>query len=94
MELHWAVEALQDRDAIYDYIQADSPQAALTLDELFAKQAGRLVDYPHLWVVLAASKVRANCSRIGITYWSTSWQANRSGYCACCTRRGGGHRNS
>jgi len=48
MELHWAVEALQDRDAIYDYIQADSPQAALTLDELFAKQAGRLVDYPHL----------------------------------------------
>ena len=35
MELFWTQEAIQDRDAIYDYIEADNPVAALALDELF-----------------------------------------------------------
>lgn len=48
MQLHWTPEAIQDREAIYDYIQADNPIAALALDELFEEKAGRLVDYPGL----------------------------------------------
>ena len=39
-------EAIQDREAIDDCIQADNPIAALALDELFEKMAGRLVDHP------------------------------------------------
>ncbi len=45
MELFWTPEAMQDREEIYDYIEADNPAAALALDELFAEKAGRLVDH-------------------------------------------------
>lgn len=48
MELHWTSEAIQDREAIYDYIEADNPIAALALDELFEEKADRLVDHPDL----------------------------------------------
>jgi toxin ParE1/3/4 len=45
-ELFWTPEAIQDRDEIYDYIEADNPAAALALDELLAGHAGRLADHP------------------------------------------------
>lgn len=48
MDLFWTPEAIQDRDEIYDYIDADNPAAALALDELFAEKAGRLLDHPDL----------------------------------------------
>ncbi len=48
MELFWTPEATQDRDEIYEYIEADNPSAALAIDELFAEKAGRLVDHPGL----------------------------------------------
>lgn len=48
MELFWTPEATQDRDEIYDYIEADNPAAALALDELFAEKADRLIDHPDL----------------------------------------------
>ncbi|PLC48903.1 type II toxin-antitoxin system mRNA interferase toxin, RelE/StbE family [Pollutimonas subterranea] len=48
MELYWTLEATQDREAIYHYIEADNPAAALALDELFAEKAGRLIDHPGL----------------------------------------------
>lgn len=48
MELFWTPGATQDRDEIYDHIEADNPAAALALDELFAEMAGRLVDHPVL----------------------------------------------
>ena len=48
IELLWTPEATQDRDEIYDYIEADNPAAALALDELFAEKAGRLLDHPGL----------------------------------------------
>jgi addiction module RelE/StbE family toxin len=48
MELFWTPEATQDRDEIYGYIEADNPAAAPALDELFAENAGRLIDHPGL----------------------------------------------
>lgn len=48
MQLYWTLEAIQDREAIFDYIETDNPSAALALDELFAEKAGRLVDHPGL----------------------------------------------
>lgn len=47
-ELFWTPESIQDRDEIYDYIEADNPAAAMALDELFEQKAGRLVDHPNL----------------------------------------------
>ncbi|WP_228768279.1 type II toxin-antitoxin system RelE/ParE family toxin [Limnohabitans sp. DM1] len=46
MELFWTPEAIQDRDEIYDYIEADNPVAALAIDELFDEKAEQLVDHP------------------------------------------------
>ncbi len=48
IEVFWTLEAIQDRNGIYDYIEADNPAAALALDELFAEKTGRLVDHPGL----------------------------------------------
>ncbi|MHB1764326.1 MAG: type II toxin-antitoxin system RelE/ParE family toxin [Gammaproteobacteria bacterium] len=48
MRLFWTPEALDDRRAIYDHIEADNPSAALALDELFSEKASRLVDRPGL----------------------------------------------
>lgn len=47
-ELFWTPEAIQDRDEIYAFIEADKPAAALALDELFEEKADRLVDHPDL----------------------------------------------
>lgn len=41
MELLWTPEAIQDREDIYDYIEADNPAAALALDELLSEKASR-----------------------------------------------------
>ncbi|GAA4404185.1 type II toxin-antitoxin system RelE/ParE family toxin [Quisquiliibacterium transsilvanicum] len=48
IELRWTPEAIQDREAIYDYIEADNPSAALALDELFEEKAGHLIAHPGL----------------------------------------------
>ncbi len=48
MELFWTPEAIQDREEIYAFIEADNPAAALALDELFAEKAIRLIDHPGL----------------------------------------------
>ena len=46
MKLVWTSEARADRHAIYDYIEADDPAAALALDEQFSKVATLLSERP------------------------------------------------
>lgn len=46
--LFWTPEAIQDREDIYDYIEADNPHAALALDELFEKQAASLLQHAEI----------------------------------------------
>jgi len=48
VSLFWTPEALADRREIYDYIEADDPAAALSLDEQFAAFAERLAAHPYL----------------------------------------------
>ncbi|CAM2194072.1 toxin ParE1/3/4 [Paraburkholderia kururiensis] len=48
MELFWTLEAIDDRDNIYDYIEADNPGAALDLDETFEQKASLLLSHPNL----------------------------------------------
>lgn len=48
LKLLWTDEAIQDRDDIYDYIEARNPAAALALDEQLAEKARHLLDHPKL----------------------------------------------
>jgi addiction module RelE/StbE family toxin len=45
LRLFWTELARADRRAIYEYIEADNPRAALTLDELFDEKTGQLLTY-------------------------------------------------
>jgi toxin ParE1/3/4 len=46
MRLEWSRLAQADRDAIFDYIEADSPQAAITVDDRIRVQVEGLVRFP------------------------------------------------
>jgi addiction module RelE/StbE family toxin len=48
VRIFWTPESLDDRRAIYDYIEADNPLAALNLDELFSEKVRDLIDHPGL----------------------------------------------
>lgn len=48
MKVRWTPEAEDDRAQIFDYIAADSPRAAVKMDETFSKAAARLADHPEL----------------------------------------------
>lgn len=46
MKLSWTAEADADREAIYHYIEADNPRAAVKLDEEFDRRAEQLLSHP------------------------------------------------
>jgi toxin ParE1/3/4 len=46
MRLEWSQLAQADRDAIFDYIEADSPQAAVTVDDRIRVQVEGLIRFP------------------------------------------------
>jgi toxin ParE1/3/4 len=46
MRLEWSQFALADRDTIFDYLEADSPQAAIIVDERIREQVEGLAQFP------------------------------------------------
>jgi len=48
VRLYRTPEAIDDRRAIYDDIEADNPSAALALDEIISEKVNRLIDHPGL----------------------------------------------
>ncbi|WP_149804635.1 type II toxin-antitoxin system RelE/ParE family toxin [Mesorhizobium sp. NFR06] len=46
MKIVWSVLALSDRDGIFTHIEADSPTAAIAIDERIVAAIGRLQDFP------------------------------------------------
>lgn len=46
MRLAWSAFALADRDHIFTHIEADSPRAAIAVDEHIAQAVLRLVEFP------------------------------------------------
>jgi addiction module RelE/StbE family toxin len=46
MRLEWSVFAQADREAIFDFIEADSPQAAASVDDRIRIQVERLIRFP------------------------------------------------
>jgi len=46
MRLEWSIFAQADRAAIFDYIEQDSPQAAITVDDRIRSQVESLAQFP------------------------------------------------
>jgi addiction module RelE/StbE family toxin len=44
----WTTSAIADRDAIFDYIEADNPRAAVAQDQLFSARAQIPAQFPLL----------------------------------------------
>jgi toxin ParE1/3/4 len=48
MRIEWSALALEDRLAIFDYIEADSPGAAVRIDEHIRGEVKRLKQFPEI----------------------------------------------
>jgi toxin ParE1/3/4 len=48
MLLEWSVLAVADRDAIFDYIEADSPSAAAMVDDRIRLAVENLAEFPEM----------------------------------------------
>lgn len=48
MQLEWSRFALADREAIFDYIEADSPQAAVAVDDRIRQRIEELRQFPQI----------------------------------------------
>jgi len=48
MHLEWSVFSLADRTAIFDYIEADNPRAAIDLDDRIETRVEGLVQFPEM----------------------------------------------
>ncbi|HEY1500244.1 MAG TPA: type II toxin-antitoxin system RelE/ParE family toxin [Acidobacteriaceae bacterium] len=46
MRLYWSEASLRDRDEIFDYIEADNPEAAVEVDLRIREQTSSLIRFP------------------------------------------------
>jgi len=46
VRLEWSVFALEDRDRIFDYVEEDSPRAAVVVDDRIGTQVRQLLQFP------------------------------------------------
>jgi len=46
--LEWSLYAIDDRTAIFDYIEADSPEAAVMIDDRIEAAAEKLEQFPEM----------------------------------------------
>ena len=46
MRLEWAAFAIEDRNGIFDYIEADSPRAAVVVDDRIRAEVRQLLQFP------------------------------------------------
>jgi addiction module RelE/StbE family toxin len=48
VKILWTPQAIQDRAAIWDYLEPRNPAAALNIDQLFSTAVAGLADFPLL----------------------------------------------
>jgi addiction module RelE/StbE family toxin len=46
VRLEWSAFAIEDRDGIFDYIEEDSPRAAVVVDDRISTQVSQLLQFP------------------------------------------------
>lgn len=88
--LEWSVFALNDRTAIFDYLQADSPQAAIAVDERIEEQLEALLKFPEMGRPGRIAGTRELVIQRTPYIAPIRSQAKRSESCACSTQRSSG----
>jgi toxin ParE1/3/4 len=48
VKVEWSALAMEDRDRIFDYIESESPKAAIQVDIRIEEQVDQLVQFPEL----------------------------------------------
>jgi addiction module RelE/StbE family toxin len=48
MRIEWTFLAMNDREAIFDYLEADSPRAAIMIDDRIEAQVELLIETPEI----------------------------------------------
>lgn len=48
LSVQWTLEAIADREAIYDFIEQENPSAAIEIDSLFSSSAANLKLHPEI----------------------------------------------
>ncbi len=48
MRIEWTFLAMNDREAIFDYLEADSPRAAMMIDDRIEAQVELLIETPEI----------------------------------------------
>ena len=48
MKVEWSALAMEDRDRIFDYIESESPKAAIQVDIRIEEQVDQLAQFPEL----------------------------------------------
>jgi toxin ParE1/3/4 len=48
VQLEWSIFAQADREAIFDHIEAENPQAAITVDNRIREQVEGLMKFPEM----------------------------------------------
>lgn len=82
----WTTSAVFDRDAIFDYIEADNPGAAVAQDQLFSARAQILAQFP-CSDGRAAWPARANWSK-ATSSWSRDCRERHSHHPHAARRQG------
>jgi plasmid stabilization system protein ParE len=92
MQLKWAILALADREDIFNYIERDSPQAAIVVDDRIEQQVGVLEQFPEMGVWTALSKRGSWSFSAHLISRFMASTAMRSVSCAYCMGRSNGLR--
>ena len=74
-----------DREAIFDYIEADSPQAAITVGDRIRQQVEELMKFPKIGRPGRIDGTRELSFSAHRRSPSTASQGKRYASCVCCT---------
>ena len=79
MKLTWSAFALSDRDAIFTYIEADNPSAAVLIDERIVAATRRLIDFPAISGTPYIAAYAVTESAVRILHGAQEWPDAFSG---------------
>lgn len=92
LRLEWSAFALADRNTIFDYIEADSPQAAITVDERIREQTETLARFPESGRPGRVEGTRELVIPAHHTSPHIGLPATPCGFCVFCMRRNDGRK--
>lgn len=87
MRLVWTDPAEEDMWGIVEFIAADNPDAALTMQERFHAAAESLLDFPYEGTPGRAPGTRERLLLLPIC-WFTEWTRNAFAFCGCFMQPG------